>query len=61
MWLTLNLIGSFDLFNILYTPNAKTLELIGIHRSNASHSTRLIVVIRPSPNTKLVIQFCTAL
>ena len=50
----LNLIGRRNFFNILFTPNAKTLELIALHRSNGSYSTRLVVVIRPSPNTKLL-------
>ena len=33
-------------------PNAKTFELMGLHISNGSQSTRLIVVYRPPPNTK---------
>ena len=34
------------------TPNSKTFELMGLHLRNGSHSTRLIVVYRPPPNTK---------
>ena len=36
----------------LDTPNSKTFELMGLHLRNGSHSTRLIVVYRPPPNTK---------
>ena len=40
----------------LDTPNAKIFELMDLHLRNGSNSTRLIVIYRPVPNTKMVVQ-----